>query len=371
VQDLASPTPRASVSIIVPTYKEAENLPHLIERIDAVRRAHNLTLELIIMDDNSQDGSDEKVAEFHAPWVRMVVRTENRGLSPSVVDGLALAVNDVALVMDADLSHPPEKIPEMLDALAAGADFVIGSRYAPGGSTDTAWGVFRWVNSKVATALARPFTSVKDPMSGFFALRRETYQDAWLNAVGYKIGLELLVKCRCQRVTEIPIHFADRKLGQSKLNLREQLLYLQHLRRLFLFKFGDVAHLSQFLAVGASGTVLNLAVFTVLIYLGFGEHVAVGIAIIVSMFTNFLLNRRFSFSYARHQPILKQLAGFVGACSVGALVNYAVTVGALLLWPNLRPRQIAVLLGIGAGMVFNFGISRYLVFKKRSHPGTR
>jgi dolichol-phosphate mannosyltransferase len=368
VPDTANPRPRASVSVVVPTYHEVENLPSLLDRIDQVRREFNLSLELLIMDDNSRDGTEELIASRALPWVRLVVRTANRGLSPSVVEGLELAQNDVALVMDADLSHPPEKIPEMLDALAAGADFVIGSRYAAGGSTDAEWGVFRWLNSKVATVLARPFTRVKDPMSGFFALRRETYQGAWLNAVGYKIGLELLVKCRCEHAVEIPIHFADRQLGQSKLNIREQLLYLQHLRRLFLFKFGDVAHLSQFLVVGASGTVLNLILFTILVHLGVSVHAAVAIAIILSMFSNFVLNRRFSFSYARRQPILTQFAGFVGASSVGAVVNYAVTVATLHLWPSLRPQQIAVLFGVAVGMIFNFGISRYIVFRKRSHP---
>ncbi|MBI5094164.1 MAG: glycosyltransferase family 2 protein [Candidatus Hydrogenedentes bacterium] len=312
-------TPRPPVSVVVPTYHEAENLPQLIDRLDRVRREHNLTLELLIMDDNSRDGTEELVAARNEPWVRLVVRTANRGLSPSVVDGLMLAQNDFVLVMDADLSHPPEKIPEMLDALSGGADFVIGSRYAPGGSTDAEWGVFRWLNSKVATLLARPLTSVKDPMSGFFALRRERYQDAWLNAVGYKIGLELLVKCHCEKVAEVPIHFTDRKLGQSKLSLREQLRYLQHLRRLFMFKYGDVAHLSQFLIVGASGTILNLVIFTLLLWMGAGEHASVAIAIIVSMGSNFALNRRFSFSYARRGSVWKQFLGFVGSSSANGL----------------------------------------------------
>ena len=157
------------LSIVVPTYREAENLPELLDRLGRVR-AGGIDLEVLIMDDNSRDGSGEAVAALALPWVRFVVRTENRGLSPAVIDGFKLAAGDTILVMDADLSHPPEKIPDMLAALDRGADFVIGSRYVPGASTAEDWGLFRWVNSRIATLLARPFTRVSDPMSGFFCV---------------------------------------------------------------------------------------------------------------------------------------------------------------------------------------------------------
>src|SRR5262249_7023890 len=165
-----------------------------------------------------------------------IVRTHDRGLSPAVLDGLRAARYDVFVVMDADLSHPPEKIPEMVRALQNGADFVIGSRYVAGGTTDAEWGLFRWLNSKVATLLAWPLTSARDPMAGFFALTRPTFErgQTVLNPIGYKIGLELLVKCHCGAVREVPIHFADRKFGSSKLSFKEQLRYIQHLRRLYI-----------------------------------------------------------------------------------------------------------------------------------------
>jgi dolichol-phosphate mannosyltransferase len=230
--------PRHTLSIVVPTYMEAENIPLLIERLDGVRSTAGLDFEVFIMDDSSPDTTPDAVARCGLDWVKLVVRTSNRGLSPAVVEGLKLSTRDVLLVMDADLSHPPERIPEMLAALEAGADFVIGSRYVPGASTDEHWGMFRWINSKVATILARPFTRAKDPMSGFFMLRRETLARAKeLNPIGYKIGLELLVKCGCTNIVEVPIHFADRRLGQSKLNLREQLRYIRHVWRLLCYKF--------------------------------------------------------------------------------------------------------------------------------------
>src|SRR5262249_17926892 len=143
------------------------------------------------------------------------------------------------VVMDADLQHPPEKLPDLLAPLENrnGTDFVLGSRNVAGGSTGERWGTFRKINSEVATLLARPFAGrTRDPMSGFFAMRRETLDAAQrLTPLGYKIGLELMCKCRVQHVKEVPIHFAERTRGQSKLSLREQFRYLEHLSRLYDF----------------------------------------------------------------------------------------------------------------------------------------
>ena len=127
------------------------------------------------MDDDSRDGSAELVAARPEKWVQIVVRTSERGLSPSVLDGMKRAQGDVLVCMDADLSHPPEAIPHMLRKLEEGADFVIGSRYVEGGSTSDDWGFLRWLNSRVATLLARPLTNARDPMAGFFAFRRSTF----------------------------------------------------------------------------------------------------------------------------------------------------------------------------------------------------
>ncbi|HTO05948.1 MAG TPA: glycosyltransferase family 2 protein [Myxococcota bacterium] len=354
---------RPSVSVVVPTYREVLNLPLLIGRLGAVRSSAGLDIELLVMDDDSRDGSVEAVEGSRLPWARIVVRRENRGLSPAVVDGLRLAKNDVLVVMDADLSHPPEKLPEMIAALRAGRDFVIGSRYVPGASTDDEWGLARWVNSRVATLLARPLTAAKDPMSGFFAFRRADLARAReLSPVGYKIGLELIVKCGFRDVGEVPIHFADRELGESKLTLKEQLLYLKHLRRLYNFKFGAWSHLAQFLVVGATGLAVNLLVLTALETLGVSVPAAVALSIVVAMLSNFALNRRFTFSDARGGSLWKQLVGFMGACSIGAAINWAVTLWLVRQAPEL-PIQVAALGGVVAGTAFNYLTSRFLVFR--------
>jgi dolichol-phosphate mannosyltransferase len=349
------------LTIVVPTYREAENLPLLIDRVAQVRQAHGLDIDLLVMDDDSRDGSVEKIAARPEPWVKLIVRTKERGLSAAVLEGLRQAEGEVLVCMDADLSHPPEVLPQLLHKLEDGADFVIGSRYVAGGSTSHDWGFLRWLNSRIATLLARPFTAARDPMSGYFALRRSTFQAGRdLNPIGYKIGLELLVKCGCERAVEVPIQFEDRQFGQSKLTVWQQILYLKHLRRLYVFKFGVWSQLLRFLTVGALGTVVNLAVLTTLLHFGLPARPAVACAIFFSLCFNFLLDRRFSARTAPAPGWVRQLIRFGTASSVGAAVNFAGTLFALD--RGARP-QVAALAGIALGMVFNLLFNRYLLFR--------
>jgi dolichol-phosphate mannosyltransferase len=352
-----------SISVIVPTYQEVENIPLLVSRLSQLRDTAHLDLELLLMDDDSRDGSEALVASMALPWIRFVKRTSNRGLSSAVLDGLMLSTRDICVVMDADLSHPPEKIPEMLTAIKTGVDIVVGSRFTEGGSTSDDWGPFRWLNSRIATVLAMPLTTMSDPMSGFFALRRSTLNSGKdFDPVGYKILLEILVKCRCRFSIDVPIHFDDRRFGRSKLSLREQINYIRHLRRLYVYKYGNWSHLAQFLLVGFSGLIVNLLILTLLLRERVPERPAIAAAIVISMLWNFVLNRRFSFSYARHQPVLRQLLGFMAACAFGAVVNYCTTIA---VWQALRYKQLAALLGVVAGTFFNFGASRFLVFRMK------
>ena len=356
------PVDTSSVSVIVPTYREVDNLRPLVERLRVLREA-GLDLELLIMDDDSRDGSVELIASLDLSWVTLVTRPTDRGLSQSVMDGLNRSRRELAVVMDADLSHPPEKIPELLTALRNGADVAVGSRFTEGGSTADDWGPFRWLNSRVATLLALPLTTISDPMSGFFAVRRSTVQAGReFDPIGYKILLEIIVKCRCNYVFEVPIHFENRRFGHSKLSLAEQFRYFRHLRRLYMFRYGTWSHLAQFLVVGASGLGINLLVLTLLLQFAVMERPAVAIAILVSMVWNFALNRRFSFSYARDRSIVRQFLGFVAACSLGAAVNYVTTTA---LWPMLQLKQVAAVDGVLAGTCFNFAASRFVVFRTK------
>lgn len=239
---------REPVSIVVPTYREVENIPVLVEQVFGALRDAEMPGEMIIVDDDSRDGTVEAVGRLAAEHpVRLITRTDERGLSSAVLRGFAEAKHDILLCMDADLSHPPRSVPEIVAPIAAGsAEFCIGSRYTAGGSTKDDWGLLRKLNSLGATLLARPLTRASDPMAGFFCLRRDVLgraEQAGLSPIGYKIALEILIKARCRQVAEVPIDFADRLHGESKLTFGQQVLYLQHLARLYRFRWPVAAPL--------------------------------------------------------------------------------------------------------------------------------
>ena len=223
------------VSIIVPTYNERDNLAPLTERIFATLEPD--TAELLVVDDNSPDGTAAVAGELSERFpIRCLVRREERGLATAVIRGLREARGELCVVMDADLSHPPEAIPLLLGAMYdPRVQMVIGSRFVPGGKVDLHWPLHRRLNSWVARMLARPLTSVKDMMAGFFCVRRRELKLDRLDPVGYKIALELIVRHGWKHVVEVPITFSDRSAGQTKLNLAEQLRYLRHLRRLYTY----------------------------------------------------------------------------------------------------------------------------------------
>jgi dolichol-phosphate mannosyltransferase len=229
-----------SVSVIVPTYCEAENIPQLVERVVDSLESVACRGEVIIVDDNSPDDTKAVCSGMAQNYpVRLEVRISERGLSSAVIHGMRLASGDVLVVMDADLSHPPEVIPEMIRLIAdENVDLVVGSRYVNGGGTEAGWGLGRWLNSRLATLLAMPLTSLRDPMAGFFAMRRDAFlQSQELDPIGYKILLELLVKSGASSIREVPINFRNRRNGESKLSWREQVNYLRHLKRLYMYKF--------------------------------------------------------------------------------------------------------------------------------------
>ncbi len=248
-----------SVSIIVPTFKEADNLPLLIPQVAAALASRGWMWEIIVVDDNSPDQTSQVLDQLATryPQVRYLIRTKDRGLSSAVLAGLELAQNDYVVVMDADLSHPPESVPSLVEPLLKGnADFVIGSRNVAGGRTEN-WTRLRWLNSTGATLLAKPLVgTVKDPMAGFFAFRRESLRQAdELNPIGYKIGLELLVKTHIQprRIAEVPIVFRNRVHGESKLTMKEQFRYLEHLSRLYDYQFPKGSPRAKFLIAAGVG----------------------------------------------------------------------------------------------------------------------
>ena len=223
-------------SIVIPTYNEAGGIEKLIRGVAEVFKENDLDGEMIVVDDNSPDGTGAIVDRLSAELpVRCLHRPGKLGLSSGVIDGWKFARPESVAVgaMDADFSHDITILPKMVEALASGKyGLAIGSRYVPGGGI-TNWPARRIITSKVACMLARPLTNVKDITSGYFLVRREALDGVELDPIGFKIGLEVVAKAHYGRALEVPYVFTDRIVGESKLNQKEIFNYLKQLRKLY------------------------------------------------------------------------------------------------------------------------------------------
>ena len=226
-----------TLALVVPTFNERERLPELVRAIFAAYDAGGVDGELVIVDDNSPDGTGDVADELARSFpIRVVHRAGKLGLGTAVIEGFDAAEAEIVGVIDADLSHPPELVPRMLSVLReAGADIVIGSRYIPGGGTRN-WELSRVLMSRFACLLARQLTPVRDPTSGFFLMRRERARGVTISAGGFKICLELLIRSEPKLVIEVPYVFVGRTVGESKMNWKEAAGYLRQLRDLHAYR---------------------------------------------------------------------------------------------------------------------------------------
>lgn len=263
------------VSVIIPTYREAENIRVIVPMIARVLKDARMEVEIIVADDNSPDGTAQVAAELARGYpVRVHVRREERGLATAVVKGFDLASGDILVVMDADLSHPVEKIPDMVrPILDDRCDITVGSRYVKGGGCDN-WPLPRRMISRFSGLMARGVTKLSDPTSGFMAVRRTVLDRAVLDPAGWKIVLEVVVKTRA-RVEEVPIVFADREKGESKLSTRVQAQYIAHLLRLYRFRYRQLFDFVKFCITGLIGLFVDTAVLVAFVELaGFDPGIA-------------------------------------------------------------------------------------------------
>ena len=229
-----SPNSQPALSIVVPTYNEKGRLGELVAALFEAAGAAGLALELVIVDDNSPDGTGalaDELARTHR--IRVVHRAGKLGLGTAVVAGFAVASGQVLGVMDADFSHPPSLVPKMHAVFhATDADVLVASRYIPGGSTPN-WPFKRRLLSRVGCLLARGLSPIRDAASGFFLIRPEIARGVVIQAGGFKICLELITRGNPGRLVEIPYRFDDRELGESKMSLREAAGYLVQLKDLY------------------------------------------------------------------------------------------------------------------------------------------
>ncbi len=315
------------ISIIVPTYKERENIPKLFDKIFKIFKTHNIDGEIIIVDDDSQDGTIEVVNKYKKNnQVKMIIRKQEKGLASACIEGFKSAKGDILIVMDADLQHPPEKIPDLIKAIKDGADISIGSRYVEGGSLGE-FGISRRIVSKGASSLANLFFSeikeIKDKESGFFAFRKKVIKGVRLKPKGYKILLEILVLGEYNRVEEIGYKFGERTAGRSKLGLKIIFSYISHLISL-LWSSGKLIKLLKFCFVGFLGIGVNLGILYFLTNAGLHYMISGAFSIEASVLANFFLNKTWTFKEeAKHVRFREAIVKDHATRFIGILINYA------------------------------------------------
>ncbi|MFC1838807.1 polyprenol monophosphomannose synthase [Thermodesulfobacteriota bacterium] len=244
------------ISIILPTYNEAENIGIIIQELLNLFKEKSIDCDIIVVDDNSPDGTADVAGKYSKDNpVKVFVRKSDRGLSKSVIKGFELAQGDICVVMDADLSHPVNRIPEMITPILNNeCDISIGSRYIGEGGWKNL-SVIRMTISKIAGFMARGVTDLSDPTSGFMAVKKSVITGLDLDPMGWKIVLETAVKAKA-RIIEIPIKFSDRTRGKSKLGFKAQFEYIQHLLKLYFFRYPIFHKVIKFSLLGFSGLLL-------------------------------------------------------------------------------------------------------------------
>ena len=356
------------VSIILPTYNEALNVRLIIPELKKVLDRAGIRGEILVVDDNSPDGTAEIAATFSdACLVSVHVRKEERGLSKAVIEGFCLAKGEICVVMDADLSHPVEAIPSMIQPIIEDrCDVTVGTRYVAGGGSEN-WSWSRRFISRAAGLLAKGLTSLSDPTSGFMAVRRSVLDGVKLNPLGWKIVLETVVKAK-PRVIEVPIVFADRKQGKSKLGLRSQVDYIHHLWHLYCYRYPTLEQFAKFCLVGFSGLFVDTAVLIALVHwVLLDPRAAAVFAFTAAVSWNYAFNRRWSFRLPKSPRLFTSYVLFCLVCVIGLGIRVGV-MHLLMEYAGMGKRPwyvLASFTGIALVTLFNFLGSKHVAFSNR------
>lgn len=365
------------LSIVLPTFNERENVEPLLERLYSVMEEFKGDFEILFVDDSTDDTPEiinrqiEKNSE-----IRMIHRVgqERTGLATAFIRGFEEAQGKYVLCMDTDLQHPPEKAPELLRrALNDGADVVVGSRYIKGGSAiglgslKTLYGIYRRAVSVGLKYFIQiifiPIRKTSDPGSGFFLFKKNILSGVELQPKGFKILIEVLMRAKYEKVSEVPIVFAVRENDDSKATIGQGIEFLKHIW--FIFKtVPEAGRFLKFCIVGLSGVVVNLGILSFLVELfSVAERPAYIVAVAVSILTNYFFNSFFTYgdkkSPSRAESMRRVLYYYTISVAV-MFFNFAIYSFCLSFGLHYI---ISAIIGIMAATALNFVLATKLVWK--------
>lgn len=375
---------QTEVSIILPTYNESKNIGGILDHIQKLI-PKDLRAETIVVDDNSPDNTARiaedyfiSIREKTSHTINVIKRKAKDGLSSAILNGIQQSSGNTIIVMDSDFSHPPHMIPKLIDTLKqTRCDIVIASRYVKGGSIQ-GWPFKRKLMSKIATTIAKKGLDIEsqDPMSGFFAFKKNIIKELKFDAIGYKMLLEILVKTRGAKIQEVPYAFTDRKYGASKLGVTTIFDYCKSVWKLYRFgrkirkeeKRASVRFFSKaarFFTVGASGLGINYLssiLFSLSADMWYIHATIMGIAFSIS--SNFILNKYWTFEDRDFsvKKTMAQYGKFVGFSSIGALTQLGMVYYLVDEWSLSYP--ISLVLAVGTAAFSNFLLNKKWTFKE-------
>ncbi len=368
-----SSTTGIKLSLVIPTYKESQNIPILIQRITQLLDTQiPKGYELIIVDDNSPDLTWEIAQKMTPkyPQLRVMCRKKERGLSTAVVRGWQVAKGEILGVIDADLQHPLETLLKLLAEMEKGADLAVASRHVDeGGVSD--WSILRRFLSRGAQILGLIILPgvvgrISDPMSGYFMVHRSAIAGQILSPVGYKILIEVLCRGNIRLVAEVGYVFQERLGGESKVTWKQYLEYLQHLLTLRFAKW-PIGRFTRFVIVGFSGVFVDIAIFYLLREaMGLGLTPSVMLSGEAGIINNFLWNdlwtfRDISSSQRGWQKRVKRLLKFNLICLTGLIFNLLIV---NLLFKILGINEyLAKLIAIVTVALWNFWVNMKLSWR--------
>ncbi|WP_141734622.1 GtrA family protein [Oligoflexus tunisiensis] len=362
------------VFLVLPTYNERANIGRMISSLDQVFQTLRHDMNILVVDDNSPDGTQDVVREYQTtrPYLHLITG-QKQGLGKAYIRGMEEALRlgaDAVFEMDSDFSHDPWDVPRLLKALEDGADFVIGSRYVPGGSIPAEWSTYRKLNSKFGNIVARYVAGiypVRDCTAGFRCIRARVLQDVDLATIrtqgyGFQVSLLHAAYISGARIREIPVKFTDRVEGESKLGFQD---IIEFIVNAWSIRLRGLETFARFCVVGFSGVIVNLGLFSLLHAAGLSKYIASPLAIEASILWNFTLNHKWTFAQRQNQrrTAIKGLQ-----FNLVSLVSLGISFGTFVLLSHLFPEgspHLFQVCGIIPATAVNYFLNSYWTFVDR------